>query len=135
MLEVVAAIVEDERGHILLAQRPIGKKFAGEWEFPGGKLEAGEGLEQALKRELLEELHLAVDVRAKLGVYSHNYDSGKVILHVFVVLPLSHPIPTKDVQNFEWFLPSQIDPEILLEADRPALHDYLSQAKGRSKFK
>ena len=40
MLEVVAAIVEDERGHILLAQRPIGKKFAGEWEFPGGKLEA-----------------------------------------------------------------------------------------------
>ncbi|HEX3172180.1 MAG TPA: NUDIX domain-containing protein, partial [Burkholderiales bacterium] len=55
-IEVVAAVIYNERGEFLLAQRPPGKPYAGYWEFPGGKVEPGEAAAAALKRELHEEL-------------------------------------------------------------------------------
>ena len=62
MIEVVAAVLERADGSFLLAQRPPGKVYAGWWEFPGGKVDAGEPLARALERELDEELGIAADI-------------------------------------------------------------------------
>ena len=59
-VRVVAAVLRDERGRVLIAQRPAGKHMAGYWEFPGGKIAAGESSEQALRRELAEELGVSL---------------------------------------------------------------------------
>lgn len=64
LLPVVAAALVDDEGRVLLQQRPPGKAMAGLWEFPGGKVEAGESPEEALIRELDEELGIAVDPAA-----------------------------------------------------------------------
>ncbi len=75
ILLVVAAIIINSKGEVLLAQRPEGKRLAGKWEFAGGKIEEGETPEQALKRELKEELGIEID-QSKLENFwflSHSY--------------------------------------------------------------
>ena len=79
---VCAIIVRDER--ILLAQRPPDKKLGGLWEFPGGKVEAGESTEAALHRELQEELGCAVRITQTLAPFVHAYDWGGIELIPFV---------------------------------------------------
>jgi 8-oxo-dGTP diphosphatase len=61
IIPVVAAALIDDSGRVLLQQRPVGRNHAGLWEFPGGKVEAGESLETALLREIAEELGIALD--------------------------------------------------------------------------
>ena len=61
VVDVAAAVIEREDGSFLLAQRPPGKAYAGYWEFPGGKVEAGESVAEALRRELHEELGIDVN--------------------------------------------------------------------------
>lgn len=102
---------------ILLAQRPPGKRLAGLWEFPGGKIESGETPEQALKRELQEELQLDVRVIADLGLHPHVYEWGRIDLRILVVEALSEPRLTPDVQGFRWFKPHEIDLKTLAPAD------------------
>lgn len=76
-LLVVAAVIENTRGEILIAQRPSHHKIAGGlWEFPGGKVEAGEDPRTCLAREIREELGVAIDVGACVGLYSHVYREG-----------------------------------------------------------
>jgi 8-oxo-dGTP diphosphatase len=99
---VVAGIITDSFGRILLAQRPPGKRLAGLWEFPGGKVEPGESEESALHRELQEELGLRVRLVENLGHFPYTYDWGNLILSVFVVNPLNEPRPSADVQVFRW---------------------------------
>lgn len=75
ILLVVAAVIINSKGQVLLAQRPKGKRLAGKWEFAGGKIEEGETPEQALKRELKEELGIEID-QSKLKNFwflSHSY--------------------------------------------------------------
>jgi 8-oxo-dGTP diphosphatase len=124
-MDVVSGIIENESGQILLAQRPPGKKLAGQWEFPGGKIEAGESAEEALARELEEELFLKVKIEAALGVYPHAYDWGAIRLHVFIVRALNAPKPSADVQVFRWLDPSQIERSTLAAADLAPLDVYL----------
>ncbi len=102
---------------MLLAQRPPDKRLAGYWEFPGGKIETGETPEQALARELKEELHLEISVRKKLGAFDYDYPWGQITLHVFVVRPLSAPRPSADVQVFEWVDVSRVKQFKLSPAD------------------
>lgn len=123
-MDVAAAIIENGRGQILLAQRPCGKTLAGFWEFPGGKIEDGESPETALKRELREELNLEVALKRSLGVFPHTYDWGMVRLHVFVVSPLGDPKRSADVQVFRWAEADQIDPRQLAGADVAPLVAY-----------
>ena len=68
VIDVVAAVITDARGRVLLARRTEGRDLAGLWEFPGGKREAGETPEVALVRELEEELGIRVEVGAGGGV-------------------------------------------------------------------
>src|SRR4029079_5650095 len=71
-IEVVAAVILNDRGEFLLAQRPAGKVYAGYWEFPGGKIEPGEAAESALARELHEELD--IDVQRAYPWLTRDYD-------------------------------------------------------------
>jgi len=79
---VCAILVRD--GLIMLAQRPPDKKLAGLWEFPGGKVEAGESAEAALHRELQEELGCTVRITQTLAPFVHAYDWGRIELIPFV---------------------------------------------------
>ena len=79
---VCAIIVRGER--IMLAQRPPDKKLGGLWEFPGGKVEVGESSEDALHRELQEELGCSVRIMQTLAPFVHEYDWGRIELIPFV---------------------------------------------------
>ncbi len=80
---VVCLVLQNERGEILATRRPIGKPLGGLWEFPGGKIEAGESPEQALRREIREELQIEVGALLPLDPTSHQYDFGQVHLLPF----------------------------------------------------
>src|SRR3984885_1161371 len=84
-VRVVAGVLRDGDGRILIAQRPAGKHMAGFWEFPGGKIAPGESGEQALARELTEELGVAVERCHPLLQLRHDYSDRVVELDVFVV--------------------------------------------------
>jgi A/G-specific adenine glycosylase len=79
---VTAAVIQDN-GSILIAQRPQNGLLGGLWEFPGGKLEAGEDLTAGLRREIQEELAVEIKVGNSLGVYRHAYTHFRVTLHAF----------------------------------------------------
>jgi 8-oxo-dGTP diphosphatase len=124
-VQVVGGIIENERGDVLLAERPPGKHLAGLWEFPGGKIEAGETPTEGLKRELKEELELDVAVGEKVGSFPYTYPWGQMELHVYRVRALSHPKATTDVHRFRWVAPSQIVAAELAPADVEPLEIYL----------
>ena len=84
-VRVVAAVIYDEARRVLVAQRPEGKALAGQWEFPGGKTEAGESDASALRRELREELGVRVDAASPLLEFSHEYAERHVQLSVWLV--------------------------------------------------
>ena len=88
-IEVVAgAIVHD--GKVLATQRGYGP-WSGWWEFPGGKMEHGESREEALRRELLEELAMEVEVREHIDDVEYDYADFHLLMHLYRCLPLSAP--------------------------------------------
>ena len=92
---VVAAALIDADGRLLLAQRPKGKALEGLWEFPGGKVDAGEGPEDALIRELKEELGIAVKAEclAPLTFASHRYEDFHLLMPLYVCRRSAPPHP------------------------------------------
>jgi 8-oxo-dGTP diphosphatase len=129
-VKVVAGIIEDEAGRVLIAQRPPGKRLAGMWEFPGGKIEAGEAPDAALKRELKEELELDIRPLEDLGKYAHVYDWGAIELHVFRVHALAAPVPTEHIQVFRWLKAKDIALKDFAPADHAPLEAYLRKISG-----
>ena len=89
---VVAAVVE-RASRLLVTRRPPGTHLAGYWEFPGGKAELGESQHQCLKREMREELNLAVEVGVELLVTSFRYPDRTVELHFFQCTTTGEPTP------------------------------------------
>ena len=83
--EVAAGILLDAKGRYLLGQRPEGKPYAGYWEVPGGKIEKGETVFEALKRELQEELGIDILSSEELTVLEHDYPHAYVRLHVSII--------------------------------------------------
>lgn len=83
--EVAAGILLDADGCYLLGQRPDGKPYAGYWEVPGGKIESGESVFAALKRELQEELGIDIESSEELVVLEHDYPHAYVRLHVSII--------------------------------------------------
>ena len=102
MIEVVAAVLERADGSFLLAQRPPGKVYAGWWEFPGGKVEAGERLSKALERELLEELGIRVVKAYPWITRVHVYEHGTVMIHFFRVVEWQGEPHPHEGQSFVW---------------------------------
>ncbi len=119
-LIVTAAILED-RGRILITRRPDDCRHAGLWEFPGGKLEAGESPAQALARELREELDLPVAVGEIFDVVYHRYDWGPLLLLAYRCYPEHLHIRNLQVAEHRWVVPARLEEFPFLPADRPLL--------------
>ncbi len=116
---VVAAALYDAAGRVLIAQRPPGKHMAGRWEFPGGKVRAGEAERDALGRELAEELGIEVHAAEPLMRLTHAYADREVELSLWIVERYRGEPAALDGQALKWVAPSQLPREDILEADRP----------------
>jgi len=102
IVDVVIGAVIDDCQHVLIAKRQPGQHLAGLWEFPGGKVESGETLEQALARELNEELAIKVISPVPLCEIEHKYTEKTVCLHVFRILEFKGQAESKEGQTFQW---------------------------------
>jgi 8-oxo-dGTP diphosphatase len=116
---IVAAGILIEADRVLLTQRKIGTHLAGMWEFPGGKVEAGEDPKEALVRELHEELGIDVAVGDVLDVTFHRYEDKAVLLLFYEVTrtPGSSAPSARDVAAFSWEGASGLDPARFPPAD------------------
>ena len=102
VVDVAVGVLIQNDGAFLLTSRPEGKPYAGYWEFPGGKLEAGETVEQALERELHEELGIAVSQIERWREELVDYPHALVRLHFCKVLQWSGDLQMLEGQNFAW---------------------------------
>lgn len=130
IVDVACAVMIREDGAVLLGSRPAGKPYAGYWEFPGGKLEAGEGVFEALVREIDEELGMTVKDAVPWFVTEHAYEHAHVRLHFWRVWSFSGDPQPREGQHFAWFQPGSTLPGKLLPKDaeivsRVALPDVL----------
>ena len=116
---VVAAALFDRDGRVLIAQRPRGKPLAGRWEFPGGKVDAGESERQALARELREELGIEVLAARPFMRLTHAYAERDVALSLWIVERFSGEPRSLDAQALKWVAPERLGSEDILEADQP----------------
>jgi 8-oxo-dGTP diphosphatase len=137
VIEVAAAVIQRADGRFLLAQRPQGKVYAGYWEFPGGKIEAGEPAEVALARELHEEL--GIDVRASYPWITREYvyPHGHVRLNFFRVLDWAGDPRPREEQAIAWQTIGAPMVAPMLPANAPVLaslalpHEYAITDAGR----
>lgn len=126
---VVAAVISrfgDPEGKVLLVRRGPGQSGAGFWEFPGGKVEVGESDEQALIREIDEELSLSVKILSFIGEVEHSYPSKKICLRVYLCEAPHGELVLSEHDAHKWILPAQILTEELSEADRPFVKKIMS---------
>ncbi len=130
LLLVVAAALVDVDGRVLIAQRPAGKAMAGLWEFPGGKLQAGETPEAALIRELQEEL--SIDTResclAPFAFASHAYEDFQLLMPLYLCRVWKGDPHPRDGQALRWVRPARLSDYPMPPADAPLvalLRDFL----------
>ena len=119
-LIVVGAVITNNEGQILVAQRPYSeisyKSF--KWEFPGGKVEENESLEEALAREIREELNCEIIVKNKLGVLEHEYPEFKLKMGLYLCTLKDGSTPEAlEHHQIKWISPQEIDNLDWLEAD------------------
>ena len=118
MILVVAAALYDADGRVLIARRPDGTHLAGRWEFPGGKVVAGETEAAALTRELREELGIEVLASRPVMRLAHAYSDRCVELSMWIVERFAGVARGLDGQELRWVAPARLPDEDLLEADR-----------------
>ena len=121
LVPVVAAALFDGAGRVLIAQRPAGKVLAGRWEFPGGKVAAGESEGNALTRELREELGVEVVSAHPFMRLTHAYQERDVELSLWIVERFHGEPRPLDAQTLKWVPPAALAAEDILEADQPVI--------------
>jgi 8-oxo-dGTP diphosphatase len=124
---VAAGVISSEDGRVLIARRPRGRKLAGRWEFPGGKVGPGETALEALVRELREEIGIDVLEAEPLIRYRHAYRDGTVLLDVWRVARFAGEPRALEGQPLRWELPERLLETGLLEADRPIVDVLLAR--------
>lgn len=122
-LLVVAAALVDPQGRVLVAQRPQGKSLAGLWEFPGGKVEAGETPEAALVRELAEELAITVDEATlqAIGFVSHAYPTFHLLMLLYGCRHWAGALLGQQGQALQWVATAELAALEMPPADVPLL--------------
>ncbi|MCB9452908.1 MAG: A/G-specific adenine glycosylase [Anaerolineaceae bacterium] len=124
--DVTAGLIWNDQGKLLIAQRPAEGLLGGLWEFPGGKVEAGESLPACLQRELREELAIEVEVGQLFTVVRHAFTHFKITLHAFTCRYVAGPPQTLGVQAWAWVKPDALAAYSFGKADRDviqALHN------------
>ena len=110
-VDVAVGVLIDPRGQFLLTSRPAGKVYAGYWEFPGGKLERGETVEAALRRELVEELGIEIGAVQPWKVEIVDYEHARVRLHFCKVVDWTGAFEMREQQAMAWQdLPVRVAP-------------------------
>jgi 8-oxo-dGTP diphosphatase len=123
VVSVAACALIDADGRVLLAQRPNGKPMAGLWEFPGGKIEAGETPEQSLIRELEEELGITVKEAclAPLTFASHSYPDFHLLMPLYVCRRWDGTVRALEGQQLAWVRPNRLRDYPMPPADVPLI--------------
>lgn len=128
VVEVAVGVLLRPDGDFLLTSRPVGKVYAGYWEFPGGKLETGETVVQALQRELHEELGITIGPAALWKVEMVDYPHALVRLSFCKVFSWTGDLQMREAQSFSWqHLPVQVTP--VLPGTVPVL-EWLAEERG-----
>ena len=120
---VVACALIDPDGRVLIAERPPGRPMAGLWEFPGGKVEAGERPEETLIRELKEELGIAVNEAclAPLTFASHSYPDFHLLMPLYVCRRWEGTTTAQEGQRLCWVKPNRLREFPMPPADEPLI--------------
>lgn len=123
LLLVVACALIDADNRVLVAQRPEGKSLAGLWEFPGGKLEAGERPEPALIRELSEELGITVkeNCLAPLTFASYAYPEFHLLMPLYICRRWQGQVSSREGQPLKWVRPGKLKDLAMPPADEPLI--------------
>jgi 8-oxo-dGTP diphosphatase len=120
-VHVVAGVIRDEQGNVLLAQRPAGKHLAGLWEFPGGKCEPGESATTALRRELGEEIGITLDAIEPLIAVPWRYPEKSILLDVYEVRGWQGVPHGREGQALRWSPVAELATLPVPPADRPVV--------------
>ena len=127
-VDVAVGVLIDAEGRFLITSRPAGKVYAGHWEFPGGKVEAGETVEAALQRELHEELGITIGAAQPWQTTLHDYPHALVRLHFCKVFDWRGAFEMREAQQMAWqMLPVDVKP--LLPGTLPVLA-WLAEERG-----
>ena len=120
---VAACALIDADGRVLIAERPAGKPMAGLWEFPGGKVDAGERPEDALIRELQEELGIVVNESclAPLTFASHAYTEFHLLMPLYVCRRWQGTVSPREGQKLAWVRPNRLKDYPMPPADVPLI--------------
>jgi len=123
ILLVAACALVDSDNRVLLAQRPEGKALAGLWEFPGGKVEAGETPEETVIRELVEEIGIETKVEclAPLTFASHTYETFHLLMPLFVCRRFQGIAEAREGQMLKWVRPLKMRDYPMPPADEPLI--------------
>jgi 8-oxo-dGTP diphosphatase len=121
LILVAASALVDVDGRVLLAKRPPGRALAGLWEFPGGKVEAGETPEEALIRELREELGIEVQAKclAPFTFASHAYEDFHLLMPLFLCRKWGGEIVAREGQELAWVRAKKLGDYDMPPADEP----------------
>jgi 8-oxo-dGTP diphosphatase len=128
---IVAAAVIEREGRVLLTRRMKGSHLAGTWEFPGGKLEDGEGPAAAVVRECMEECGIAIEARDVLDVTFHRYAEKDVLLLFYDCALVGGEVTHLGVADHVWCTPDEIDRYPLPPADVGVVEKLKRRARER----
>ena len=120
-IHVVALVLENQQGEILVAKRAKDKHQGGLWEFPGGKVERGETRIQALKREIKEELNYKLQQAKPLKCITHQYDKLMVKLDVWYSKDINPQVYANEKQPLKWVSKTDLLTLAMPEADKPII--------------
>ncbi len=135
VVKVAAAVIEDERGFVLVARRKPGGRLAGRWEFPGGKLEPGEAAPEALRREIMEELGLDIRVGEFLLAVPAEGPGPDIELQAFRATRLGGDLRLADHDAVRWTAIPDLPALDLAEADKTIAERLAADATAGAKRK